>query len=406
MKVSAPRPVRRRRYASIATMRVAISTTRPFHSALLANALMRHGSAVRIYTSAPRRYFRSLDDAVEITLVPSVLQTAMHLLPLRLPSGLLHADSWLYDRSVAGFLRSSDIFIGWASASLVSGRSAQRRGAHFVLDRACPHVDFQQSILREEASKTGFHFTPEPAWFRDRQLAEYEEAERILVPSEYTRRTFPAHLQDKIIPAPLFGRCRVPDEVQLERNAVFTVGVVGGDPLRKGYLYLLQAWKRLALPHARLLIRSSADFATFPELASLLQGMQNVEFLTYLPDINDFYRQCDVFVLPSTDDGFGMALFEAMGNGVPCIATTHCGSSELLTSGHDGLVVQPFDSHALGEALLSLYRSEELRQSVAIAGRATVANLMHDNSSPLYDQAIGLLLASFQPQPQAVATVS
>jgi hypothetical protein len=54
-------------------MQVAVSRTRPFHSALLANALVKHGSGVRIYSSATRRYFRSLDPTVRMTLVPSLL---------------------------------------------------------------------------------------------------------------------------------------------------------------------------------------------------------------------------------------------------------------------------------------------------------------------------------------------
>ncbi len=379
-------------------MRVAISTTRPFHSALLANALIQRAGAVRIYSSAPRRFFRRLDDAVQLSMVPSVVQTAMHLLPLRLPEAALRTDSWLYDRSVAAVLRSCDLFVGWATGSLASGRAARRGGAHFVLDRACPHVDFQQSIIREEAAKTGFRFHPEPAWFRDRQLAEYEEADRILVPSDYTRRSFSASLQAKTVKAPLFGRCGVPAEARSDRNPVFTVGVVGGDPLRKGYLYLLQAWKQLALPNARLLIRSGADFAQFPTLQSLLRGLSNVELLPYLPDINAFYRQCDVFVLPSVDDGFGMALFEAMANGVPCIATTHCGSSELLTPGRDGIVVHPFQSAQLAAALLSLYESEDLRRSIGAAARITVASLIREDSSPLYDHAIEELLRSLDRQ--------
>ncbi len=138
-------------------------------------------------------------------------------------------------------------------------------------------------------------------------------------------------------------------------------------------------------------------------LAELLAQLPNVEILPYVPDISDFYRQCDVFVLPSVDDGFGMALFEAMSNGVPCIATTHCGSSELLTPGRDGLVVEPFSAEQLAGAIETLYRSEELRQSVALAGRETVAALSRNDSSPLYDAAIRTLLTHYSPQQHPAA---
>lgn len=288
-------------------------------------------------------------------------------------------------------LGPADIFIGWATASLASGRKAKRRGSRFVLDRACPHVDFQQQTVGAEASKTGSTWKPEPAWFRDRQLAEYEEADTIITPSEYTRRTFPDHLRKKTIKAPLLGRCTFPENVSYQRNPVFTVGAVGGQPLRKGYLYLLQAWKKLNLPNARLIIRS--DFTGHPVLEELVRSMPTVEVIGYVPDIADFYRKCDLFILPSVDDGFGMALYEAMAHGLPCIATTHCGSSELLTSGRDSLIVDPCSSDQLAEAIESLFNSEELRQEIAREGRATVGRLTSDGT-PAYRNAIGELLTT------------
>ena len=383
-------------------MKVAVSTTRPFHSALLANALVKHGARVRIYSSAPRRYFRRLDASARITLVPSLLQTAMHFMRLPASQKALDADSWLYDHSVAAVIRPGDLFIGWATSSLATAHAAKRRGARFVLDRACPHVDFQQQIFEEESAAVGIAYKPQPDWFRDRQLAEYAEAERILAPSEYTRATFPEAMRGKIIKAPLFGRCAFPAETHPERHPAFTVGVVGGEPARKGYLYLLQAWERLALANARLLIRTDADFAHYPALQQRLARLANVEIVRYVPNINDFYRRCDVFVLPSVDDGFGMALFEAMANEVPCIATTHCGSSELLTPGRDGIVIPPRDADLLAEAILSLYQQEELRRTLASAARATAAALGRNDSSPLYDAAIQMLLNSLAPADKAL----
>ena len=377
-------------------MNVAISTTRPFHAPLLANALIAHQASVTMYSSAPRRFFRHMDPSVRMRLVPSLLQTGMHVFKWRLSANMLHADSAMYDHSTALLLNPGDMFIGWATASLVSGRKARSQGARFVLDRACPHVDFQQNIVREEAEKTGTllgsAWQPEPAWFHQRQLAEYHEADVILVPSDYTRRTFPAELQFKLLKAPLLGRCRFPAEVSFKRNSTFTVGAVGGQPLRKGYLYLLKAWKQLALPDAQLIIRS--DFAGYPVLEELVRSMPSVEVIDYVPDIDDFYRKCDAFVLPSVDDGFGMALFEAMAHGLPCIATTNCGSSELLLSGHDSLIVDPFSAEQLAQSLLRLYESEDLRQSIARNGRETMARMVEDNASPLYTDAIGQLVAA------------
>ena len=388
-------------------MKVAISTTRPFHAPLLANALRAHGADVTMYSSAPRRFFHRMDAGVHMRLVPSPLQMAMYLRLVRPSPNLLHRDSAFYDYGTALLLGYSDIFIGWATASLASGRKARARRAYFVLDRACPHVDFQQQIVAAEAEKTGAKegaaWQPEPAWFHQRQLDEYQEADLILAPSEYTRRTFPLEQQAKIIKAPLLGRCRIPDTVSFQRHQPFTVGVVGGQPLRKGYLYLLQAWKELALPNARLLLRT--DLTGYPVLQELVRSQPSVEMVGYVPDIADFYRQCDVFVLPSVDDGFGMALYEAMANGVAAIATTHCGSSELLRSGVDSLIVEPFSSAQLAGALLSLYQSEDRREEIARRGRETITEMMRGQQS-LYGEAIGQMLRALSRVDSSPAVVT
>lgn len=371
-------------------MNVAISTTRPFHAPLLANALVAHNAAVTMYSTAPRRFFGNMNNHVRMRLVPSVFQIGMHAFNWRLSANLLHLDSALYDHTAAMLLRPADLFIGWATASLASGRKAKQRGARFVLDRACPHVDFQQRIVGAEAEKTGAKWEREPDWFHERQIAEYEEADAVLAPSEYTRRTFPEHLRSKIVKAPLLGRCSFPADVSYKRNDVFTVGAVGGQPLRKGYLYLLQAWKKLALPNARLIVRS--DFTGFPVLQELAASQPLVQVVPYVADIADFYRQCDVFVLPSVDDGFGMALYEAMAYGVPSIATNNCGSSELLAAGRECIVIEPMDVQQLAGAILDFYDAEEFRYQVARAGRDAIRTLMVGESSPLYLESIGQLL--------------
>ncbi len=376
-------------------MNVAISVVRPFHTVKMANALRKSVDGVDIWTSSPRRYFNHLDASVRTHLVPAPVEIAARFVKFG-PAASQHGIAW-WDRMVAAMMGRPELVIGFATQALYTGQAAHKRGSRFVLDRACPHTDFQQRLVQEESEKTGAVFTPDPSWFRDRQLAEYETADVILVPSRYSGDTFPPQLQSKLLLAPLLGRAQAKGAIRLERNTPFTVGVLGGHPLRKGYLYLLEAWRRLSLPNARLLIRSSSDFAAYPKLAELLQQTPNVEIIEYVPNIAEFYQRCDLFVLPSMDDGFGMALFEAMANGVPAIATRNCGASELLTDGIDGLVIDAGSVDQLVAAISSLYEHEERRQAIAIAGQQTVERI---SATTLYDDALHQLLA---PIPAAAA---
>ena len=370
-------------------MRVVISVPGTFHAALLANALHGQSAEVEIWTTVLRRHLRGLADGVELRLFPSPAALTERLTPLRLPRWINYPDSIVFDAGVAALMPQADLFIGWATKCLYAARKAKRAGSLFALDRACPHRDSQEALAERESERVGARYQPQPEWFRERQLEEYALADAILVPSAYTARTFPEALRGKLVKAPLFGRCTIPETIRTERNTTFTVGVVGGNPLRKGYLYLLLAWKKLALPNARLLLRSR-DFAGYPVLDELARSLTNVEFLSYVPNISDFYQRCDVVVLPSVDDGFGMALIEGMANGRASIATTNCGAAELMSDGQDGLVVPPADEDALAAGLLRLYESEELRRLLGAAARMRAREVLE---ARLYDRAIAGLLA-------------
>ena len=364
------------------SVRVAITAIRPIQSALIANALAPHADRVTILSSAPRRYFRGLAPAVALRLVPSPAQVLHNLLRGTLPKRFHRWDVELWDRAAARLLPLSDAVIGFATQSLHTLHHAKSRGARTILDRACPHVDFQQAIVRDEAVKVGARYLPEPPWFRQRQLDEYATADAIVVPSRYSADTFPPGLRPKIVIAPLLPRELTRTAAPRPATAEFTLGVLGGNPLRKGYLYLLEAWHQLALPNARLLLRAP-DLTPYPRLAALARH-PTIERIGFLPHISDFYARCDAFALPSVDDGFGMALLEAMAHGVPVLTTTHTGASELLTDGVDGLITPPFSAEALAEAILRLYQSPALRQSIGQAGQATVARV---EQQQLFEQA-------------------
>ena len=259
-----------------------------------------------------------------------------------------------------------------------------------------------------ESERLHVDYLAEPPWFRNRQLAEYAEADIILVPSNYSRQSFPQDLRPKIIVAPLFGRVPAPAPIAPavaslqgapEVRRPFTFGMVGGQPRRKGFLYLLQAWERLQLPQSRLLLRTDAALHRYPALHALLQRLHNVQIVRYCENMSDFYRQCDAFVFPTVDDGFGMVLLEAMAHGLPAITTPHCGAAELFTPDHDLLVVPPQDSEALAEAMHRVYASRELREQLRNHAMSALQKIEGQGDYAVYSQALDQILKTLAVLP-------
>jgi len=376
-------------------MKITLSAHRPFHFVQLSNALISPANTVRLYSSAPRSFFRGLLDAVDLRFTPSPILLASHVFPRLVDGPALDLDTVLYDRTVAALMPATDIFFALATRALRSAKASKLRGARFVLDRACPHVHVQQTLLAREADRVGFRFRPQPQWLVDRQLEEYALADAILIPSEYTRSSFPPELRSKLVLAPLLGRISAMPSATSEASSTFTVGVIGNSPLRKGYFYLLRAWKKLALPNAKLLIRCAGGFEDYPALKQLLLELPDVTLVPYISDLPAFYRGLDAFVLPSVDDGFGMALFEALTSDVPVIATHACGAAELLTDRVDSLLVPPGNDDALAEAILRLYESKDLCRRLGEAGAGTA---MRVQESRVYETAIRNLVARLADQ--------
>lgn len=377
-------------------MKVVIATGRQAHYQLPANAFVRRGCDVSLYTATPRSRMRNFDPGVGNRWIPAPVAIFSALTHTRTPLVLDELDSILFDRWAAVVLKDCDLLLGASTSSLASGRAAQRLGAAFVLDRACPDIRVQQAMMVEEARKVGGTFRTNSPWFIERQVEEYETADFILSPSDYSRRSYPEHLRKKVVLAPLYGRSKVSPRGPRLQGSKFVVGVVGGRPLRKGYLYLLQAWKELALPDAELRIRTSDEIYAYPVLKQLLGELPNVKILSYVPDISSFYAECDAFILPSVDDGFGMALFEALANGVPSIATRSCGASELLVPDRDCLLIDAFSVEQIKEAIQRLYESRDLRERLEVSGPAAVLALQEGGFAKPYEQGVDRLLVAIQ----------
>ena len=91
---------------------------------------------------------------------------------------------------------------------------------------------------------------------------------------------------------------------------------------------------------------------------------ENVHFTGARRDVDQIMPTADVFVLPSISEGFPITLLEAFASGLPAVATSVGGIKDLITS-DVGLMVQPADPAALGEALDKLIKDDKLREKMA-----------------------------------------
>ena len=83
---------------------------------------------------------------------------------------------------------------------------------------------------------------------------------------------------------------------------------------------------------------------------------------------------CEVFVLPSRSEPFGIVLVEAMACKKPIVATTAGGIPEIIENQKNGILVEPDNEKALAEALITVLKDENLRINIAVKGYSTCAS--------------------------------
>ncbi len=107
------------------------------------------------------------------------------------------------------------------------------------------------------------------------------------------------------------------------------------------------------------------------DMARALNLSDRCHFLGMLrrSDVRHWMRRCDVFVLPSLEETFGVVLGEAMACGKPVIAT-RCGGPEFVVTPETGLIVDVNNPSALAEAMEKfisdrpMFESRIIRQSL------------------------------------------
>lgn len=86
-------------------------------------------------------------------------------------------------------------------------------------------------------------------------------------------------------------------------------------------------------------------------------------------------NECDIFVLPSFDEGFGIVYLEAMSLKKPVIATVGEGISEIIQDGVNGFLVKPKNVESIIDKLKVLIQSKELRNEIGNRGYESIKNL-------------------------------
>jgi N-acetyl-alpha-D-glucosaminyl L-malate synthase BshA len=146
-------------------------------------------------------------------------------------------------------------------------------------------------------------------------------------------------------------------------------------------------------PSRLVMIGDGPDRPAAERQAALMGLADHVDFVGEQQDLVPWLSAADVFLLPSSQESFGLAALEAMACGVPVIASGVGGLPEVIADGRTGYVCDPADGRAMAERALALLDDPPRRDEMARAAAADVrarfsVNAIVPRYEALYEQVL------------------
>jgi phosphatidyl-myo-inositol dimannoside synthase len=158
------------------------------------------------------------------------------------------------------------------------------------------------------------------------------------------------------------------------KRVLLTVGRIDSRERYKGHDRVIEAIPNLVVQGhdvVYIIIGEGDDRAHLDDLARKAGVAERVRFLgaVSLQYLAEAYRMADLFVMPSTGEGFGIVFLEAMASGTPALALNTAGAVDALAEGELGTAVSEDDLPAAIARLLAMPRPDPDALSQAVRAR-------------------------------------
>lgn len=269
--------------------------------------------------------------------------------------------------TVKSFLKkakSKDAVYLWSAVPLEVTEALHDLGVVVIREKFNCHQAYARGVLDREYERLSLptnHRINEQKIEKERK--ELELADYVFCPSPMVKHSL---LQEGVPESKLLvssygwepGRLRTLPDTGAKKESGVNVLFVGRLCVRKGVPRLLRAWVAAGI-HGRLLLAGAID-DEIEETCGAQLARSDVTLLGHVRDVAQAYRQADIFVFPSLEEGGPLVTYEAMGAGLPVIVSP-MGAGAIVKDNVHGFIRDPEDETGWVEALRKLAGSSDLR---------------------------------------------
>ncbi len=160
--------------------------------------------------------------------------------------------------------------------------------------------------------------------------------------------------------------CKCKQKVEYCSKDTFNILHIGRFAKEKNHTMLIRAFSKFhsIYTDSTLTLLGDGDERKTIEQTIIECGVQDsVKLMGNQADVYGFLSKADIFVLPSLYEGIPLSMIEAMGTGLPIVASRVGGIPDMVIDGESAILID-VDEKALVDALVTLYENEELRKKI------------------------------------------
>ena len=300
---------------------------------------------------------------------------------------IIARNRW-FQRKVVSFLRSQlstinyqPILLSYSYTALEPFRYAKAHGWKTLLVQIDPGPE-EEAIVAQEAARVrelAADWQPAPSEYWALWREECKLADRIVVNSEWSRealvRRRVPHEKTSVIPL-AYEVIRLPDhETMRPQKREYPDRFTFERPMRVLFLGLINLRKGVArlLEAARILRDEPVEFwMVGPVEIAHASAIGNAGHVKWFGPVTrkqatEFYRDADVFILPTLSDGFAITQLEAQAHGLPVIASEFCG--KVVDNGRNGIVLEEPTAACIAAAVRDCLADADRLRKLAAASR-------------------------------------
>ena len=279
----------------------------------------------------------------------------------------------MFDAWTKSKIDDCDLFHSQDGFCLATAELLKKRGAKFICDRGIISATYLKNLSENEYSRFGLKKRYADCYIADRTHQEHLIADVILVPTETVKNSLIEEgIEDskiKIIPYGIdlsFFK-----QVDFVKQDKFRVLFVGELSIRKGCYYLLEAWERLNLKNAELVIIGNVEKGITKMLDKYEGIFRHIPYISQ-DELLQYYSGSDVFILPSLAEGSARVICEAMACKLPVIFTEMSGS--VARDQIDGFQIRARNVDDIVEKIAFCYENREIAREMGISGQNWIKN--------------------------------